>query len=46
VRHPPPHMRTRSAKRPVEIETRGFQMQVNLSQIIVSPAIHHAQVQD
>jgi hypothetical protein len=31
---------------PMEIETRSFQMQINLSQIIVEPAIHHAQVQE
>jgi hypothetical protein len=30
----------------MEIETRSFQMQINLSQIIVQPAIHHAQVQE
>jgi hypothetical protein len=29
----------------MEIETRSFQMQLNLSQILVEPAIHHAQVQ-
>jgi hypothetical protein len=31
---------------PMEIETRGFQMPINLSQIIVWPAIHHAHVQE
>jgi hypothetical protein len=28
----------------MEIETRSFHMRIHLSQIIVSPAIHHAQV--
>jgi hypothetical protein len=30
----------------MEIETRSFQMQMNLSQMVVQQAIHHAQVQD
>ncbi len=32
--------------RPMEIEARSFQMQINLSQIVVRQAIHHAQVQE
>jgi hypothetical protein len=31
---------------PMEIETRSFQMQNNLSQIVVPPATHHAQAQE
>jgi hypothetical protein len=31
---------------PMEIETRSFQLQINLSQSIVRPAIRHAQVQE
>jgi hypothetical protein len=30
----------------MEIETLSFQVQINLLQIIVSPAIHHAQAQE
>jgi hypothetical protein len=30
----------------MEIETRGFQEQINLSQIAVSQAVHRAQVQE
>jgi hypothetical protein len=40
------HGRHAEAARPVEIETRSLQTRINLSQIVVQPAIHHAQVQE